>query len=167
MRVRRPPPRHSRSCPRGGRSSTTSTSVAATSITSSSDQPAFVLDTKNLSGRVSVSGGVLSVRWREDSDDGYEQRRLASRMQWLAQTVETRLRRDDVNGVAVQPVVVLWASFEQGSILSRRVAWVSGGKLADVLRGRPPILSIEDVTRVADSLRKPWPSRARSADPLV
>jgi len=37
----------------------------------------FLLDSKNLSGLLSVKAGVLSVRWREDPDDGYENFRLA------------------------------------------------------------------------------------------
>ncbi|MBV8999995.1 MAG: NERD domain-containing protein [Solirubrobacterales bacterium] len=32
----------------------------------------FLLESKNLNGLVSIERGVLSVRWREDPDDGYE-----------------------------------------------------------------------------------------------
>jgi hypothetical protein len=40
----------------------------------------FLLDSKKLHGVLSVSAGVLSIRWREDHADGYENRRLAPRM---------------------------------------------------------------------------------------
>jgi hypothetical protein len=49
----------------------------------------FLLDSKNLHGVLSVSAGVLSVRWREDPADGYENRQLAPRMRSLACVLET------------------------------------------------------------------------------
>jgi hypothetical protein len=100
-----------------------------------------VLDTKNPSGVVSVKAGVLTVRYREDPDDGYELPRLASRMGWLARAVETRLHGDGVDGVIVQPVVAIWAPFEQRSVLSGGVAWVSGKQIAEVLTQRPMTLN--------------------------
>lgn len=116
----------------------------------------FVLDSKKLSGVVSVTAGVLSVRWREDPDDGYAVPRLASRMRWLARTLETRLRGEGMEGIDVQPVVAIWAPFEQGSILSGGVAWVSGKQIANVLGRRPVTLTSDEVARVAEALRRPW-----------
>lgn len=116
----------------------------------------FVLDSKKLSGVVSVTAGVLSVRWREDPDDGYTLPRLASRMRWLARTIETRLRADAVEGLDVQPVVAIWAPFDQGSILSGGVAWVSGKQIANVLGRRPVMLTSDEVTQAAQALRRPW-----------
>lgn len=116
----------------------------------------FVLDTKKLSGVVSVTAGVLSVRWREDPNDGYEMPTLASRMRWLAGIVETRLRGEGVEGIDVQPVVAIWAPFEQRSILSGGVAWVTGKQIASVLGRRPIMLTSDEVTRAAEALRRPW-----------
>jgi hypothetical protein len=75
---------------------------------------------------------------------------------WLARTVETRLGGDGVDGIVVQPVVVIWAPFEQRSILSGGVAWVSGKHLAKVLAQRPVTLTPDDVGQVAAALRRPW-----------
>lgn len=118
----------------------------------------FLLDTKRLSGDVSVKKGVLTVRYREDPDDGYELPRLASRMRWLARSAETRLRGAGVGHLGVQPVVVIWAPFDQGSILDGDVAWVSGKKIAAVLRQRPTRLSADAVEQIAAVLRQPWRS---------
>jgi Nuclease-related domain len=116
----------------------------------------FVLDSKNLSGVVSIEAGVLSVRWREDPEDGYELPKLASRMRWLARTIEARLHGDGVRATDVQPVVVIWAPFEQRSRLSGRVAWVSGKEVGRVLANRPGRLSCDEVAEIAAALRRPW-----------
>ncbi len=116
----------------------------------------FLLDSKNLHGMLAVRSGVLLVRWREDPADGYGNRDLTPRMLALGRVLETRLRVDDVNGPPVQPVVVLWGSFEQRSIASKGVAWVQGAELARVLENRPVTLSSDEIKRVAAMLRKPW-----------
>lgn len=79
----------------------------------------FVLDTKSLGGRVRVTRGVVSVKWREDPDDGYTNRSMAARVATAADRVRGELK---VRGIQpeVQPVVVLWADFAQESILSSR-----------------------------------------------
>jgi hypothetical protein len=53
----------------------------------------------------------------------------------------------------VQPVVVLWARFEQRSIMSGEVAWVRGKDLAKVLEQRPAQLSPAELDEVAAFLR--------------
>jgi hypothetical protein len=111
---------------------------------------AFLLESKNLHGLLAVRRGVLSVRWREDPHDGYENHRLSGRMETLARTFETLLEREGVAGIPVQPVVVLWGNFEQRAVQSRAgVAWVRGNALAGVLASRPAQLSNEQVQRTA------------------
>lgn len=116
----------------------------------------FLLDSKHLHGVLSVSAGVLSVRWREDLADGYENRRLAARMRSLACLLETHLRRHGVEDQHVQPVVVLWGAFDQGSFLSGKVAWIRGSELARVLKNRPTRLSDNARQWVAEALEQPW-----------
>jgi hypothetical protein len=108
----------------------------------------FLLDSKNLSGVLSVKAGVLSVRWREDPDDGYENFRLAGQIRARARDLEERFRRHDIE-TSVQPVIVLWGNFEQCSILSRSVAWVQGNELQRALRGRPAQLGTHEVKRAS------------------
>ncbi len=126
----------------------------------------FLLDSKNLHGVLSVSAGVLSVRWREDLADGYENRQLAPRMRNRACLLEAHLRRHGVTDPHVQPVVVLWGAFDQGSFLSGKVAWIRGSELARVLKNRPTRLSGIERQRLAAVLEQPWraaPQRRETA----
>jgi hypothetical protein len=129
----------------------------------------FLLDTKNLSGALSVKAGVLSVRWREDPDDGYENFRLARQMRARASDLEELVRLRGIE-VSVQPVVVLWGHFEQSSLLSKGVAWVQGKELERALRGRPPRLGTDDIERASQAMtdtlaRSPEPDRASEPAP--
>jgi hypothetical protein len=58
----------------------------------------FLLDSKNLSGVLSVKAGVLSVRWREDPDDGYENFRLPASTSRQASAARNRRCRTCVPG---------------------------------------------------------------------
>ncbi len=113
----------------------------------------FLLDSKNLHGLVSVEAGVLTVKWREDPQDGYENRRLAARSRAAAAELSQALSRTGEPRVWVQPVVVLWSAFEQRSVEAGGVAWVRGNALADVLAARPSRLSDEQVEWLAPRLR--------------
>jgi Nuclease-related domain len=84
----------------------------------------FVLESKNLNGIVSVHHSVLHARWHEDPDDGYENRSFAPRARASAAELHDALRADGATA-DVQPVIVLWAEFEQRSILSSNVAWIA------------------------------------------
>ena len=118
----------------------------------------FLLDSKNLSGVLSVKAGVLTVRWREDPDDGYENFRLARQMRARARDLEERFQRRGVE-ISVQPVVVLWGSFEQRSLLSKGVAWVQGKELQRALRGRPVRLGPDDIESASVAMSDALPAR--------
>jgi hypothetical protein len=113
----------------------------------------FLLETKNLGGIVSVERGALSVRWREDPDDGYEARQIGPRARALAAQLAERLRESGVPNVWVQPIVVLWSDFPQGSVQSDGVAWVAGKHLAGVLAARPAMLSEEQTDEMMAVVR--------------
>ena len=53
-----------------------------------------------------------------------------------------------MSNVWVQPIVVLWSDFPQGSIQSDGVAWVAGKRLAGVLAARPAMLSEEQTGEI-------------------
>jgi hypothetical protein len=118
----------------------------------------FVLETKNLSGDASVKHGVLRIRWREDPDDGYELPQVARTVRWRSRMVADHLEASGLGRISVQPAVVLWAGFDQGSVLSEGVAWIRGGLLAEVLGRRPQILTQDQVNRVGVVLAA-WHSR--------
>lgn len=119
----------------------------------------FLLETKKLSGIVSVERGALSVRWREDPDDGYEARQIGPRARALAAQLAERLREAGMPSVWVQPIVVLWSEFPQGSIQSDGVAWVGGRRLSDVLSARPTILSEQQTDELMACVRASFGSR--------
>lgn len=113
----------------------------------------FVLETKRLHGICSVHHGKLSVRWREDPEDGYDNTSIAPRTRAAAAALSETLRADGLRRHWVQGVVVLWADFEQRSVVSERLAWVRGKDLAEVLEARPLRLSPAEVERTVKVLR--------------
>jgi hypothetical protein len=113
---------------------------------------AFLLESKNLNGTVTVHQGLLSVRWKEDPDDGYEQAHVAARVRGAAAELADRLRSAG-QPVWIQPIVVLWATFQQRSILSDGVAWIQGKNLAAVLTNRPRRLTDTQVDDLAAAVR--------------
>jgi len=73
----------------------------------------FLLETKNLSGSVSVANDMVDVRWLEDPDDGYVNDTIGRRARAAAAELSRAL---GPRGPWVQAVVVLWARFEQGDL---------------------------------------------------
>lgn len=57
----------------------------------------FLLETKNLSGVVSVEQGRLCVRWHEDPNDGYDNDSIARRARAAAAAVHTALQMESVS----------------------------------------------------------------------
>jgi Nuclease-related domain len=112
----------------------------------------FLLESKNLGGLIRVDQGVLTVRWREDPNDGYDIRHLTPCMKARAAELSAALRRTSLGRVWVQPIVVLWGTFEQRSIESQGVAWVRGSDLSDVLAARPATFSEESRVKAAAAL---------------
>jgi len=109
----------------------------------------FLLESKWLSGIVSVSRGVMTVTWREDPDDGYDNHSFARRARTDAALVASHLRDSGMPATWVQPVIVLWATFDQPPVLSEGVAWVQGKQLAAALERRPARLSQREIERAA------------------
>lgn len=112
----------------------------------------FVLETKKLNGILAVKRGRLAVRWHEAPDDGYENGSVARRTRGAAHQVHQALCDRDID-MWIQPLVVLWGDFPQGSIQSDNVAWVSGRRLREVLRRRQVVLSPADVSEVSSAVR--------------
>ena len=115
--------------------------------------PSAALDSKRLRGLCEVERGALSVRWREDPDDGYVQRSLAPRARATASRLSRSLEDEGLPRQWVQPVIVLWAEFEQQSIQSGGVAWIAGDRLAKTLTGRPGRITDDQVQSISAVLR--------------
>jgi hypothetical protein len=131
----------------------------------------FLLETKNRAGRLAVRRDALVVQCPEDADEAFRDEAVAVRARAAAARLSLALRRAGWRGW-VQPVVVLWGTFEQGSVASRGVEWVHGDALRAVLGARPPVLSAAEVGIVAEALHddgllsaaaSPSPSRRAAA----
>ena len=112
----------------------------------------FLLETKNLSGKLTVKGGVLTITSPEDPSEQYDDRRMAGRTR-VAAVLLARALRTQSACVWVQPTIVLWGDFEQRSVLSDGVAWIAGKHLADVIEARPAMLDAEAVATASGRLR--------------
>lgn len=92
----------------------------------------FLLDTKAPGGNVTVAHGVLTVRWLEDPEDGYEQH-LTPRMRGAAAGLAEELGRGLDWRPWVTPVVVIWGRWDGAPHVYDDVAWVPGRLLAQRL----------------------------------
>jgi hypothetical protein len=113
----------------------------------------YLLDTKAPGGVVTVKDGVMTVRRREDPDDGYEQTSLARRMKGAAAELADDLHHATSHKAWVTPIVVIWAPFEQRSLEDHGVRWVHGKDLRDWLAGQPLKLAVGRRGQLAQAIR--------------
>jgi hypothetical protein len=124
----------------------------------------FLVESKYLGGATSVSDDELRVRWLEDPDDGYANRKIGPRARAAAAELSGNLQTVAGRRPWVQSVVVLWAPFEQGTVQDRRVIWTRGDCLADVLAAQAPSrLNPRDIAHIADQVR----ATTRSTEPAT
>jgi hypothetical protein len=119
----------------------------------------FLLDTKNLSdSMVTVEGRGLRVQAIEDTDKSYLLDRfpVARSAYWLERDAESELGFP----VAIYPVVVVWARFDEKAAWIGKVAVVRGDLITDWLESRPPDIARDD--KRADVAR--WARNLRHAD---
>jgi Nuclease-related domain len=112
---------------------------------------AFLLDSKNLGGEVSVQGDVLRVERLDDPRESYELPHLAGWMRGEAAKL-----KDEIGEVAkvrwVSAVVVIWASFPQRIVEGDRVVFLHGDELAGWLRGRTYSQAPEITEQIVETL---------------
>ena len=95
----------------------------------------FLLETKNLRGRVSVENGILTTRAREDGAVIWRGRHLAGWLRSRAATAAELVRRGGKRPW-VHPVLVVWGDFAQRRVEADGITYVHGDELADWLRSR-------------------------------
>lgn len=98
----------------------------------------FLLETKNLSGKIAVEGGMLVRSWPDEPRAAWPEYRLARSVRRDAAKVADEVARTTGERVWVQPVVVVWGDFEAGLVDSDGVVYVHGDRLVDWLRSIPP-----------------------------
>jgi hypothetical protein len=122
----------------------------------------FLLESKQLGGRVSVAEDEQQVHWFEAPADGYRNVAIAGRARGAAAELSRDLAALGGRRPWVQSGVVLWADFEQGVIEHNRVVWTHDSRLPGVVTARPTAhpLDAAAVACVADCVRA-----ARAPDP--
>jgi hypothetical protein len=112
----------------------------------------FLLDSKAFGGAVDVENGLLSVRWLEDPDDGYDLPRLGARMRGAAASLAADLTAASGVRAWVQPVVVVWAEFSQGLVESDGVVYVHGDRIAEWLLAAPERIADTSAVKLRGAL---------------
>lgn len=108
----------------------------------------FLLDSKNWFGDVTVEHGVATVTPRDNPDAAWAWPRLTNGLK--AASAENKDAIQRLTGVKtwVQPVVVVWAPFEQRCVESNGVVFVAGEALAEWLAARPRRLQPDAITKL-------------------
>lgn len=112
----------------------------------------FLLDSKNWFGVVTVADGVATVTPRDNPDAAWSWPRLSGALRGASAGNKEALEKLTGIRTWVQPVVVIWAPFEQGCEVSGGVAYVAGEQVADWLREQPARLSQERVDKLASGI---------------
>ncbi len=124
----------------------------------------FVIDSKNLDGRVHCDGDTLSLRRPGAHDEGrptYKTTDPARGVRGQSAEVSELVRKRLGASAWVSGVVVTWAGFEQGVSRGHRMDYVRGGELVTWLRSRDVRLNAEMVDDITLALG------TRSSDPGI
>jgi hypothetical protein len=108
----------------------------------------FLLETKNLSGRAEVEGGVLHVRFPESPIDDYSCPQLARAIFGAAAGLRERLKGELGWIVDVYPIVVLVGPYPQRCTELGRLAYVGARELAGWLGEQPRRVAPHDVEAI-------------------
>ena len=120
---------------------------------------AFVLETKNWSGKVAVGDHNTVVR----DLGGFERAHKSIGPETVARAMGLRSKISAITGVDrwVGAVVVWWADFPQGVVEDDSITWLDGDRLWEWLMGRTHRMNPAIVRRIGEALRSlPAPSGA-------
>lgn len=95
----------------------------------------FLLETKNLSGRISIEDGALTVRHGDDPLDSWVKPNFAKAVRGAAFGLQRELARFGVRWVT--PVVVLWGDFPDRLVEADGVIYVEGRGVQRWLEEQP------------------------------
>lgn len=107
----------------------------------------FLLDSKRISGSVTVDGEDVTVRRLDDPSLTYSHPGVGH-LKGLAKQVHDRVLAASRLNVWVVPVMVLWADFPQREA-GDRCTFVHGDELADWLRAQPVQISDDRIQQVS------------------
>jgi Nuclease-related domain len=120
----------------------------------------FLLDSKWLGGEASIVGDTVHVQMRDDDEDSYDLRRLATEARGRARRLQKDIEQEA--GVRwVQPVVVFWNKFEAGRVDGENIVFVHGDRLAGWLQEQRGEMSSDWVAHVAACIKEARPPEHR------
>lgn len=104
----------------------------------------FLLDSKNLSGQVSLEPNGLRVTYGSGERDSYLLDSLERSMRGAAADLKKHIESATELRAWVQAVVVIWGDFPAGDAEGDRVAYVAGERLAAWIRRHSEALSLRN-----------------------
>jgi hypothetical protein len=112
----------------------------------------FLIETKNLTGKVEVRDGEPWLIHRHDPEG--ERSLQGARTQAWRNSAAIRREIEQRCGLRqwVDAIVVFWSDFPQGIIEADRIAYVHGSKLRDWLVALPETLDADRLARIAGAL---------------
>jgi hypothetical protein len=104
----------------------------------------FLLDSKNLSGTLTVEATGLKADYADAPRDSFTYTRLGGAMRGASAHLKEQLSATTRLTCWVQAVVVIWGHFPEGEAVRDNVAYVSGERLEEWLLRQPGRLSPRD-----------------------
>jgi Nuclease-related domain len=104
----------------------------------------FLLDSKNLSGTITLEAAGLKAEYADAPRDGFTFTSLAGAMRGASAHLKDRLAATTDITCWVQAVVVIWGHFPEAEAERDKVAYVSGDQLEAWLLRQPAKLSPRD-----------------------
>jgi len=113
----------------------------------------FLLDSKRWSGTIEVRGEIArTVRWHGGPSTPLNG---AAHISALAHETHDRVLANTRISQWVQPVIVVWADFPQGTA-GERCSYVAGERLTTWLLEQPPRIADHLVPRIVAAVRAAW-----------
>jgi Nuclease-related domain len=120
----------------------------------------YLLDSKNLSGTVTVDGDAIRVHYRDYPRDDYSLNNVGSWMRGEAAELKNEIQTVTGERVWVQAIVVIWGKFDEQAPHGDRVIFIRGDALAAWLRHQPHRLSAATAATIAAWLKSPTDTHA-------
>jgi hypothetical protein len=108
----------------------------------------FLLESKNLSGVLTVKDGMLSASYGESEVDAFTNRSLAPALRARAATLKKRVAEATRLTYFVRIVVVIWGDFPQGVVEGDGLTYVVGDRLRSWLEEQPTRMSDRDASLI-------------------
>jgi hypothetical protein len=116
----------------------------------------FLLDSKWLGGEASIVGDTVHVQMRDDDDDSYDLRRLATEARGRAKRLQMDIaQRTDIR--FVKAVVVFWNKFDAEPVKGENIVFVHGDRLVGWFEEQRGEMSRDWIDHVVSCIKEARP----------